>query len=122
MTEKDLWDEIPYMGYIALGRRGMEKIELTQCFIPGCENKDIEKLKAIKKEENENDTKLIQTYSIHCEECNKTFKLSFETLKKVARKKKISIDENNKEQNDILSMGVIYVFDDNGKKMHLGYF
>ena len=122
MTEKDLWDEIPYMGYIALGRRGMEKIDLTQCFIPGCENKNIEKLKAIKKEEIENDTKLIQTYSIHCEECNKTFKLSFETLKKVARKKKISIDENNKDQNDILSMGVIYVFDDKEKKLHLGYF
>jgi len=122
MTEKDLWDEIPYMGYIALGRRGMEKIDLTQCFIPGCENKDIEKLKAIKKEEIENDTKLIQTYSIHCVECNKTFKLSFETLKRVARKKGISKDEDNEDQNEILSMGVIYVFDDNGKKMHLGFF
>ena len=122
MTEEDLWDEIPYMGYIALGRRGMEKIDLTQCFIPGCENKDIEKLKPIKKEEIEDEKKLVQTYSIHCNECDKTFKLSFETLKKVARKKGKSTDSDNKEQDDILSMGVIYVIDDKGKKLHLGFF
>ena len=122
MTEEDLWDEIPYMGYIALGRRGMEKIDLTQCFIPGCENKDIEKLKPIKKEETEDEKKLVQTYSIHCNECDKTFKLSFETLKRVARKKGAEKDKKNKEQEDILSMGIIYVIDDKGKKLHLGYF
>jgi len=122
MTEEDLWDEIPYMGYIALGRRGMEKIILTQCFIPGCENKEIKKLKPIKKEETENEKKLVQTYSIHCNECEKTFKLSFETLKRVARKKGAEKDKKNKEQEDVLSMGIIYVIDDKGKKLHLGYF
>jgi hypothetical protein len=122
MTEKDLWDEIPSMGLIALGRRGMEKIDLSQCFIPGCENQDINMLKPIKKEETENDEKLVQTYSIHCEKCNKTFKLSFETFKKVARKKGKSNYDDKEDSEDILSMGLIYVFDDRGKKLHLGFF
>ena len=53
MSEDDyLWDELPsFTGYIALGRRGMESIALTQCFIPGCDNQDIKKLHPIVKQE-----------------------------------------------------------------------
>ncbi|MHA1733614.1 MAG: hypothetical protein ACTSU5_16825 [Promethearchaeota archaeon] len=31
-------DEIPSQVFIALGRRGREKIATDQCFLPGCEN------------------------------------------------------------------------------------
>ena len=117
--EGDYWDEIPYTGYIALGRRGMESFNLTQCFIPGCDNKDQKKLIAFDKEQSENDEKLTETYSIHCDVCDKDFKLSFETIKNVAKPTKASQGD---EDSEALGMGVIYVFDDKGKKYHLGYF
>lgn len=120
MSEDEyLWDEIPYTGYIALGRRGMESIKLTQCFIPDCDNQDIKKLHPIDVEEQEDDMKTVKTFTIHCDECSKDFKLSFETIKKVA--KRVGVSEESGDA-DIRSMGLIYVIDDKGTEYHLGYF
>ena len=38
---KNLREEIPSYAFIALARRGMEKISLDQCFLENCDNNDI---------------------------------------------------------------------------------
>ncbi|MFX1413873.1 MAG: hypothetical protein ACFFA2_08530 [Promethearchaeota archaeon] len=114
--EEDLKNEIPTYAYISLARRGMEKISLDQCFLKNCNNKDPKLLEPLKKEEYDEENKLIKNIYIKCKKCEGTFILRFETLKKVAKSKK------NDEESP-LSMGLVYALDEEGKNLgHIGYF
>ncbi|MHA1195125.1 MAG: hypothetical protein ACTSRH_00025 [Promethearchaeota archaeon] len=114
-NKEDLWEEIPSYAFISLARRGMEKISLEQCFVPDCDNEDPSLLEPLKSEEFEDDKKHIKDIHIKCKKCGKTFILRLETLKKVAK--------STKNEDEILSMGLVYAYDENGKNLgHIGYF
>ncbi|MFX0028586.1 MAG: hypothetical protein ACFE8B_05220 [Candidatus Hermodarchaeota archaeon] len=117
MTDsKDLMGEIPSYAYIALARRGMEKISLDQCFLHNCDNKNPELLEAIKKEEYEDEKKQTKEIYIKCKKCNGIFILKLVTLKRVAKSTKDAGEEP-------LSMGMAYALDENKKDLgHIGYF
>ena len=120
-TNEDLWLDIPAFAWISLARRGMEKLSLDQCFLPGCDNKDHKKLEPFKKEEFEDEKKHIKTIHINCKKCGGTFRLKLITIKHVAKLKKN--DPNTLKDDEILSMGIIYALDENGKNLgHLGYY
>ncbi len=113
----DLRLEIPSYVYISLARRGMEKISLDQCFLPNCDNEDVNLLEPFKIEESEDDEKVTKKIHIKCKKCNGTYILKLETLKKVAKPK------NSDDEKDTLSLGIVYILDENGKNLgHLGYF
>ncbi|MFX1377739.1 MAG: hypothetical protein ACFFA4_01475 [Promethearchaeota archaeon] len=106
----------PSYAYIALARRGMEKISLDQCFLKNCDNEDSNLLEPFKKEVIKNTNKIIEKIHIKCKKCNRIFILKFETLNYVAKSSK-----NEKEKP--LSMGLVYALDENGKNLgHIGYF
>ncbi|MFW9999272.1 MAG: hypothetical protein ACFE9Q_12830 [Candidatus Hodarchaeota archaeon] len=117
MEEKeDLRLEIPSYAFIALARRGMEKISLDQCFLHDCDNQDSNLLEPFKKEIQENERKIIKKIYIKCKKCNRNFILKLETLKYVAKSTKNEIEKP-------LSMGMVYALDENGKNLgHIGYF
>jgi len=116
MVEEDLRNEIPPYAFIALARRGMEKISLDQCFLLDCDNEDPEMLDPFKMEEDENDKKQIKKIFIKCKKCNGTFILKLETIKCVAKSTKDEDEES-------LSMGMVYALDEEGKNLgHIGYF
>ncbi len=117
MSEKqDLRSEIPTHAYISLARRGMEKISLDQCFLKDCDNQDVNLLEPFKKEEFEDDKKIIKKISIRCKKCNRTFILKLETIKKVAY-------STQKKDEEPLSMGIVYALDDKEHNLgHIGYF
>jgi len=117
MTDnEDLRNEFPPDAFIALARRGMEKISLDQCFLENCDNEDPRLLEPFKKEEYEDDKKKTKEIHIRCKKCNRVFILKLETLKKVAKSTK---DENK----DPLSMGMVYALDENKNNLgHIGYF
>ena len=82
MTNKEeLRDEIPSYAFIALARRGMEKISLDQCFLKDCDNENPELLEPFKKEEYEDDKKQTKEIHIKCKKCNGVFILKLVTLK-----------------------------------------
>ncbi len=115
--KEDLWNEIPSHAWISLARRGMEKISLDQCFLKGCDNQDIKLLLPLEKEESEDENKHIKIVSIECKKCSGIFKLKFETIKRVAK----PINSNNDE--DALSMGIVYAMDEEDNNLgHIGYF
>ena len=117
MTDsEDLRNEIPPDAFIALARRGMEKISLDQCFLENCDNKDPELLEPFKKEEYEDDQKKTKEIHIRCKKCNRVFILKLETLKKVAQSTKAKSE-------DPVSMGMVYALDENKNNLgHIGYF
>ena len=117
MTDsEDLRGEIPSYAYIALARRGMEKISLDQCFLHNCDNENPELLEAIKKEEYEDDKKHTKEIYIKCKKCNGIFILKLVILKRVAKSTKDVGEEP-------LSMGIVYALDENKKDLgHIGYF
>lgn len=116
---KDLWTEIPTYAWISLARRGMDKISLDQCFLPDCDNQDAKLLEPFKKEEYEEENKHIKHIFIKCKKCGGIFQLKLETIKKVAKPTKMT----EKEDGEILSMGLIYALDEKGNNLgHLGYF
>lgn len=117
MTDtEDLRNEIPPEAFIALARRGMEKISLDQCFLENCDNEDPNLLEPFKKEEYEDDVKKTKEIHIKCKKCNRVFILKLETIKKVAKSTK---DKGE----DPLSMGMVYALDENKKNLgHIGYF
>ncbi len=121
MNEKEnLREEIPSYAWVSLARRGMEKISLDQCFLKGCDNNDIKLLDPVEKEEHEDENKHVKIITIKCKKCNGTFKLKFETVKRVARSNKSGKGD---EDGETLSMGVVYALDENGKNLgHIGYF
>ncbi|MHA2392217.1 MAG: hypothetical protein ACXAEX_09600 [Promethearchaeota archaeon] len=116
MTDsEELKNEIPPYAFIALARRGMEKISLDQCFLENCDNENSDLLEPIKKEEYEDEKKYIKEISIRCKKCNRIFILKLETLKRVAK----STKDNNEEP---LSMGMVSALDENKKNLgHIGY-
>ncbi|MFW9972522.1 MAG: hypothetical protein ACFFDF_20215 [Candidatus Odinarchaeota archaeon] len=112
--KKDL--SYPSYAFIALARRGMEKISLDQCFLENCDNQDPTLLEPFKKELIEDEKKVIEKVHIKCKKCNRVFILKFETVKKVAQSTK-SMKEKP------LSMGLVYALDENEKNLgHIGYF
>lgn len=114
--QEELRYEIPSYAYISLARRGMEKISLDQCFLKNCGNEDPKLLEPLKKEEFEDEKKLVKKIYIKCKKCNKTFILKLEILKKVAKS-----TSNNKEEP--LSMGIVYALDEDENNLgHIGYF
>ena len=117
MSEKEnLKSEIPTHAYISLARRGMEKISFDQCFLEDCDNQDSNLLEPFKKEEFQDEKKLIKKIHIKCKKCNRTFILKFETIKEVAYSTKTANEES-------LSMGLVYALDEEGKNLgHIGYF
>jgi hypothetical protein len=115
VDEEDLRVEIPSYAFIALARRGMEKISLDQCFLQNCDNQDPNLLEPFKKEIQEDEKKLIKKIHIKCKKCDRIFILKLETLKKIAK--------STKNEEESLSMGLIYALDDEGKNLgHIGYF
>ncbi len=117
MTDNEkLKDEIPSYAFIALARRGMEKISLDQCFLNNCDNENPELLEPLKKEEYEDDKRETKEIYIKCKKCNRVFILKLVTLKRVAK----STKESNEEP---LSMGMVYALDENKNDLgHIGYF
>ncbi len=117
MTDtEDLRNEIPPEAFIALARRGMEKISLDQCFLENCDNQDLGLLEPFKKEEYEDDKKKTKEIHIRCNKCNRVFILKLETLKKVAKSTKAKSE-------DPVSMGMVYALDENKNNLgHIGYF
>ena len=119
--KKDLWLEIPSYAWISLARRGMEKISLDQCFLKNCDNEDAALLEPFEMKEFEEENKHVKIISIKCKKCNGIFKLKLETLKKVAKPRIKSKDEN--EDEGALSMGIVYALDENDNNLgHIGYF
>ena len=113
---KDLREEIPSYAFIALARRGMEKISLDQCFLENCDNENLDLLEPFKKEEYENDKKKVKEIYIKCKKCNRIFILKLETIKKVAKSTKDKDEEP-------LPMGLVYALDEKKKDLgHIGYF
>lgn len=113
---EELRNEIPSDAYIALARRGMERISLDQCFLKNCDNQDANLLEPFKKEEYQDDMKNTKEIYIRCKKCNGTFILKLETLKKVAKSTKESEEES-------LSMGLVYALDEKKNDLgHIGYF
>ena len=117
MTENDdLWREVPGTAYVSLARRGMERLNLDQCFIKDCNNNDINLLEPFKKEEFEDEKKSTKLIHIRCHKCEGTFILKLETLKTVAK-------PNDQSTDNSLSMGLIYALDEKGNNLgHIGYF
>lgn len=116
VDKEELRGEIPSYAFIALARRGMEKISLDQCFLEDCDNQDPNLLEPFKKELHEDEMKITKKIYIKCKKCNGIFILKLETLKYVAKSTK------NKEE-EPLSMGIIYALDETGKNLgHIGYF
>lgn len=116
VDKEELRGEIPSYAFIALARRGMEKISLDQCFLNDCNNQDSNLLEPFKKEVQEDDKKITKKIHIKCEKCNRIFILKLEILKHVAKSTKSKEEES-------LSMGLVYALDENGKNLgHIGYF
>jgi hypothetical protein len=117
MSEKEgLKFEIPTHAYISLARRGMERISLDQCFLNGCDNQDSNLLEPFKKEEFEDEKRIIKKIFISCKKCNRTFILKLETLKKVAY-------STQKKDEEPLALGLVYALDEKEKNLgHIGYF
>lgn len=119
--DEDLWLDIPKYAWISLARRGMEKISLDQCFLKGCDNQDRSLLEPFKKESYEDEKRQVTLVHIKCNKCNRVFQLKMESLKKVARPTKP--DDNKSEDEQALSMGLVYALDENGNDLgHIGYF
>jgi len=123
---KKLWREIPAYVFVALARRGMEKISLDQCFLPDCENQDRKKLKPLEMEEFEEDDKHIKVITMKCDECDGIFKFRFEELKKVAKPTKSRVAkkaQDDEDKENVLRMGLAYALDEDDNNLgHIGYF
>ena len=116
VDKEDLRREIPSYAFIALARRGMEKISLDQCFLKDCDNQDLNLLEPFKKEIQEDEKKITKRIYIKCKKCNRNFILKLETLKYIAKSTK-----NEKEEP--LSMGIVYALEEDGENLgHIGYF
>lgn len=119
--EEDLWNEIPSYAFISLARRGMEKISLEQCFLKNCDNEDFKLLQPFKKEEHDDGNKNIKNVYIKCKKCGGVFQLKLETIKRVAKPTKV--DKSGDEDDQALSMGLVYALDEEGNNLgHIGYF
>ncbi|MBD3256268.1 MAG: hypothetical protein GF383_14315 [Candidatus Lokiarchaeota archaeon] len=120
--KEDLRYEIPTHAFIALARRGMEKISLDQCFLPDCDNEDPKLLEPFKKEEYEDKEKQVKKIYIKCKKCGGVYQLKLETVKRVAKPTKKGSSKDESEEKS-LSMGLVHALDEDGKNLgHIGYF
>jgi hypothetical protein len=121
-SKNKLWREVPSFVFVALARRGMERISLDQCFLPDCDNDDIKKLEPLDIEESDNEQKNIKIIKMKCHKCDGIFSFKLETLKKVAKPTKSGTkDNNNKEK--ALSMGIAYALDEDGNNLgQIGFY
>ncbi len=124
--QKRLWREIPAYVFVALARRGMEKISLDQCFLPDCDNQDRKSLEPLAKEEFDEEDKHIRIISVKCHKCEGIFKFRLEELKKVAKPVKSRVagtSEDETEEKNVLKMGLAYALDEEDNNLgHIGYF
>jgi len=122
--QDDLWEEIPDYAYMALGRRGREKIMLHECFIPGCKGKDETMLHPIEKTETLEKSAsgpsdptgiLLRKYHIYCEQGDHSFQLVFE------RHGKLTEGQTLEEEDVMLER--VYAMDESGQKNYgeIGY-
>jgi hypothetical protein len=124
--KKNLWREIPAYVFVALARRGMEKISMDQCFLPDCDNQDQDQLEPLDMEEFDEENKHIKIISMKCHKCDGIFKFKLEELKKVAKPTKSRLgkkDSEDVEKEKILKMGLAYALDEDDNNIgHIGYF
>ena len=120
--QDDLWEEIPDYAYIALGRRGREKIMLHECFVHGCGVKDETLLHPVQKTEtmekstsgSSNPTAiLLRKYLIYCDQGNHSFQLVFERHGLITNPN--PTEDKVLEEEDILFERV-YATDETGQK------
>ena len=121
-TDGDLWDDIPSDFYIALGRRGQERVATDQCFLDGCENNSIDDLLPLGKKVKKTETSEDGSYNtctqikIKCKKCDRIFQFAM----KIAHIPQKSDDGSTKIKP---FMGQAYILDDQGKNLgFLGYF
>jgi hypothetical protein len=87
MPESDnLWDEIPGAAYMALGTRGMEQIDLHQCFNPACAGameKDVHPLDKVEETIPKVKEGMIERvkYRLRCDICKAEYFLVFDRHK-----------------------------------------
>ncbi|TFF97150.1 MAG: hypothetical protein EU547_05130 [Promethearchaeota archaeon] len=124
--QKKLWREIPAYVFVALARRGMEKLSLDQCFLPGCDNKDRKLLSPLEKDEFDEDDKHVKIITMKCQKCNGIFKFRLEELNRVAKPTKSKATRKSSDTDEdekVLKMGLAYALDEKDKNLgHIGYF
>lgn len=132
-------EEIPSFVYIALGRRGREKISTDQCFLPSCENergnlKYIDRKVEIDTDPGSGQIEVHLRYFAECPECGGKFQMHFQGSGIMQEGKEFS---EIKEKLETLSpedpipnwwdyidhqLGMLYILDENGKNIgNVGY-
>jgi hypothetical protein len=119
--DNELWDLVPGTAYMALGRRGQESLDTNQCFLPSCDNSDIEQLepfeKSIDVSEKDKDGQYFECVKVKtkCKKCNGVFQYA---MKNIYRKTK---DEDGGDVEPFMSM--LYILGENGENLgFVGYF
>ncbi len=119
-TDGDLWDDIPSDFYIALGRRGQERVSTDQCFL--CDNNSIDDLlpleKKVKKSEVSEDGSynICTPIKIKCIKCDNIFQFAM-LVSHIPQKS----DDGSLKIKPF--MGQAYILDEHGKNLgFLGYF
>lgn len=119
---EDLWEDIPFTVYIALGRRGQEKLRTDQCFISGCKNEKLEDLTPIDKKTYTSEKDKDGSYynctqvKVKCKICGGVFQYAMKTIY-------APIKDDNNELKVQPYMNMMYILDENGKNTgFLGYF
>ncbi|GAB4318029.1 MAG: hypothetical protein Kow0069_21040 [Promethearchaeota archaeon] len=78
-----LREEIPGFVYVALGRRGREKISTDQCFAPGCGSESPDDLEFTGRKvdvERTGDVVVVRaSYTVKCGVCGRSFVMEFRT-------------------------------------------
>ncbi|MHA1299284.1 MAG: hypothetical protein ACTSO9_07615 [Candidatus Helarchaeota archaeon] len=126
--KQDLWMEIPYSVYVALGRRGQEQINTEQCWLPGCDNKNKEELIPLGKESSKVEIDKDSYYicnkvKIKCNKCGGIFQFAMKTIYTKNPK-----DIENEEVSGIHKdpepfMGQLFILDENDNNLGFaGYF
>jgi hypothetical protein len=78
IMSENLWEEIPQTAWIALGTRGMEQLDLHQCFNPTCPGAVENNVHPLSKEsenypQKENSSIERLKYRMHCDICKTDF-------------------------------------------------
>jgi len=117
----DLWNEIPSSVFVGLGQRGREKVNIEECFVPGCKNTNREDLEPYEKtvysspkdqHGNYYDCTKIKT---KCKKCGKSFQYAMKVVN-------ITAKQGEKEETSPF-VGMMYILDENGKNIgFLGYY
>ncbi|MHA1729017.1 MAG: hypothetical protein ACTSWY_09820 [Promethearchaeota archaeon] len=124
-SKVDLWDEVPSQFYIALGRRGQERIQTDQCFLENCDNNNIEELIPLEKKEYSSKKETDGSFynckiiKIKCNKCGKTFQFAMKTIFMPEKASDGTIGTSEIKP----FMGMAYILDESGKNTgFIGYF